>query len=291
MKVLVTGGSGFVGSHLVDELVKANHEVIVFDEKPSNFLTDGSVFIEGNITDQDTVFSAAEGCDFIYHFAAIADIEKATAEPIITFQINVMGTLNILEAARLHKVGRVIFASSIYVYSKQGAFYRTSKKTCEQLIEDYHSQFGLNYTILRFGSLYGPRADETNAVFQMIKQALETNTISYRGTGDEIREYIHVSDGAAAAIEMLKSEFENQIIHLTGNERITTRNMMDMIAEILGTDVNINVNTGGMVGHYIQTPYSYMPKLGRKIIRESYIDIGLGILNLIEHQHQKNDAE
>jgi UDP-glucose 4-epimerase len=121
----------------------------------------------------------------------------------------------------------------------------------------------------------------------MIKQALETNSITYKGTGNESREYIHASDGAAAAVEMLKPEFKNQIIHLTGNERITTQDMMHMIAEILGSDVSIKVNAGEMVGHYFQTPYSYTPKFGRKHIQSSYIDIGSGLLDLIERHDQE----
>ena len=295
MKVLVTGGAGFLGGHVVEALLQDGHDATIFDEQcPTNIPAgrpDGATFIEGDITDQDAVLKATNGCDAIYHFAAIANIGEAAAEPIKTFQINVMGTLNILEAARANNINRLIFASSIYVYSKQGTFYRTSKRTCEQLIEDYHSEFGLNYTILRFGSLYGPHADETNAVYQMIKQALERNTIAYKGSGEELREYIHASDGAAAAVEMLEPAFENQIIHLTGHESMTTRNMMDMIAEILGSNVTIKVNTGEMPGHYFQTPYSYTPKLGRKLIRNSYIDIGLGLLDLIEHHDQKEADE
>jgi len=291
VKVLVTGGSGFIGSHIVDALILEHHDVIVFDRIKSSYVNKSASFVQGNITDETAVFSAAKGCDIIYHFAAIADISKAISEPIKTFQVNVMGTLNILEAARKNNVDRLIFASSIYVYSNKGAFYRTSKRTCEQLIEDYNSQFGLKYTILRFGSLYGPRAGPSNSVFQLINEALKTNTIAYKGTGNEVREYIHAKDGAAAAVEMLKPEFENQIIHLTGHERMTTRSMMNMIAEIIGTDVNIKVNTGEMMGHYFQTPYSYTPKLGRKLLQNSYIDIGLGLLELIEHHDQKGVDE
>jgi len=291
MKVLVTGGSGFIGSHIVDALLLSGHEVVVFDRQRSRHKLDTvdveTVFIEGDITDGNAVNKAAKGCDVIYHFAAIADIEEASTQPVKTFQINVMGTLNVLEAARINSVSRFIFASSIYVYSNQGAFYKTSKRACEQLIEDYHSEFKIDYTILRFGSLYGPRAGKTNAVYQMIKQALETKSITYKGTGNESREYIHASDGAAAAIEMLKPEFENKIIHLTGHERITTRDMMEMIAEILGSNISIKVNAGEMVGHYFQTPYSYTPKLGTKHIQSSYIDIGLGLLDLIQLHDQE----
>jgi UDP-glucose 4-epimerase len=287
MKILVTGGSGFLGSHIVDALILENHEVVLFDQFESSYKNEGASFVEGSINDEDAILSVAEGCDVIYHFAAIADIGKALSDPIRTMQVNVMGTLNVLEAARKNNISRFIFASSIYVYSSQGAFYRTSKRTCEQLIEDYNSQFGLNYTILRFGSLYGPRADDSNSVHQLITEALNTNSMSYLGTGAELREYLHITDGAAAAVQMLDSEFENQIIHLTGHERMTTLNMMEMIAEIIGSNVSINVNAGDMTGHYFQTPYSYTPKLGKKLVRSLYIDIGLGLLDLIEQHHQE----
>lgn len=290
MKILVTGGSGFLGSHLVDALILENHDVVVFDQFKSSYLNENASFVEGNINDEEAILSVAEGCNVIYHFAAIADIGEALSDPTQTMQINVMGTLNVLESARKNNITRFIFASSIYVYSSKGAFYRTSKRTCEQLIEDYNSQFGLKYTILRFGSLYGPRADASNTVLQLITQALQSNSMSYQGTGSEMREYIHTSDGAAAAVQMLDPEFENQIIHLTGHERMSTLNMMEMISEIIGSNVSINVNAGEMPGHYFQTPYSYMPKLGKKLVRSSYIDIGSGLLDLIEQHHQK-DAE
>jgi UDP-glucose 4-epimerase len=286
MKVLVTGGSGFLGSHVADALSEENHEVIIFDQKNSPYLRADQTMVVGDILDQELVEQLVKESDAIYHFAGIADIEEASKNPIRTLETNVMGTMVLLEAARKSTLQRFIFSSSIYVYSNRGAFYRTSKKTCEQLIEDYNLQFGLNYTILRFGSLYGPRAAESNAVHQMIKQALETNTMAYKGTGEEIREYIHAKDGAAAAVEMLEPEFENQIIHLTGHERMTTLNMMEMITEILGSDVPIKVNTGEVIGHYFQTPYSYTPKLGKKLVRNSYIDIGLGLLDLIALHHQ-----
>ena len=144
------------------------------------------------------------------------------------------------------------------------------------------------FTILRFGSLYGPRSDDSNAVHGMIKSAMEKSEVIYEGTGEELREYIHVKDGALAAVDVLNEEFKNEIIHLTGHEKMTTRQMMEMISEIIGGNIQISVNAGEMMGHYMQTPYSYTPKLGRKLIRNTYIDIGLGLLNLIEHNENSD---
>lgn len=291
MKIIVTGGSGFLGSHIADALSDDGHEVTILDQKKSQWLRSDQNMVCADILDEKSVHSAVNGCDAIYHLAAVADIGDSIANPRKTLEINVMGTLNLLEAARRFKIKRFVFASSIYVYSNQGAFYRTSKRACEQIIEDYNSQFGLNYTILRFGSLYGPRAGVSNSIYQMIKHAVETNTVAYRGTGGETREYIHALDGAASAVEILGQDFENQIIHLTGHERITTKNMMEMIAEIIGKNVQVKLGDGEMTGHYFQTPYSYTPKLGRKLIRNSYIDLGLGLLNLIEHHTQTKSVK
>ena len=286
MKFLVTGGSGFLGSHVADALSDEGHDVVIFDSKASKYLRDDQEMVVGSILDPDALANAMESVDVVYHFAAIADIDQAIHSPLETIEVNVMGTLHILEAAVAVGVKRFIFASSIYVYSQQGAFYRTSKQASENLIEDYLNRYSLSYTILRFGSLYGPRADNSNSVHRLIRQALTENRLEYAGTGHEVREYIHVSDGAAAAVEVLAPEFENEIIHLTGQERLTTRDMLEMIAEMFRDKVKVDFNNADRDGHYFQTPYSYTPKRGKKLVRQTYIDLGLGLLDLIEFEHK-----
>ena len=282
MKVLITGGSGFLGSHVADALSEAGHEVVIFDLHPSPWLRPDQVMVTGSVLDQDAIAKAAKGCGAIYHLAAIADINDAMHRPRQTVEVNVMGTLNLLEQAREQKISRFIFASSIYVYSNQGSFYRTSKQACEHLIHDYHERYGLEFTVLRFGSLYGPRADSSNGVHRLLTQALNNRRIDYFGTGEEVREYIHVLDAAAMSLDILSPEFANQFIHLTGRERMTSRDMLGMIREILGGDVAINLNSNGQVGHYVQTPYNYTPKLGRRLMRSTYIDLGLGLLDCLQ---------
>ena len=218
-------------------------------------------------------------CDCI----SLADINDAISRPRETVEVNIMGTLNMLEAAQESKIGRFIFASSIYVYSNQGSFYRTSKQACERLIEDYNERFGLNFTVLRFGSLYGPRADRSNGLHRVLSQALSERRVDYYGTGEEVREYIHALDAAAMSVDVLAPEFANQFIHLTGRERMTSRDMLNMIREILGGDVEINLNGNSPAGHYLQTPYNYTPKLGRRLMRSTYIDLGLGLLDCLQH--------
>jgi UDP-glucose 4-epimerase len=283
MKILVTGGSGFLGSHIADALSAAGHQVAVFDRAPSRWLRPDQTMVKGDVLDAEAVRAAMRGCDVVYHLAAVADIGEALERPRNTVEVNVLGTLNLLEAARDVTVRRFVFASSIYVYSNEGSFYRTTKRACEQLIEDYRRHFALPFTVLRFGSLYGPRADATNGVYRLLSQALTERRIDYYGTGDEVREYIHVLDAAMMAVDILAPEFTDQFIHLTGRERMTSRDMLNMIREILGGSVEIGFGASAQPGHYVQTPYSYTPKLGRRLMRSTYIDLGLGLLDCLQH--------
>jgi UDP-glucose 4-epimerase len=282
MKILVTGASGFLGSHIADALSEAGHELALFDLKPSRWLRPDQTMLTGSVLDFEAVRRAMDGCDVVYHLAAVADIDESLGTPRKTVEVNVMGTLNMLEAARDAHVRRFVFASSIYVYSNEGSFYRTTKRACEQLIEDYRERFDLPFTVLRFGSLYGPRADHTNGVYRLLTQALTERRVDYYGTGEEVREYIHVLDAAAMAVDVLAPEFTNQFIHLTGRERMTSRDMLAMIREMLGGQIEIGFQATALAGHYVQTPYNYTPKLGRRLIRSTYIDLGLGLLDCLQ---------
>lgn len=292
MKILVTGGSGFLGSHVADAISAAGHEVVIFDNQPSPYLAKAQRCIEGDVLDAEGVRQAMDGCGAVYHLAALADINEALHAPRRAVEVNILGTVNLLEAAREHKVGRFVFSSSIYVYSNQGSFYRTTKQACEHLIHDYHERYGLDFTVLRFGSLYGPRADAGNGVRRLLQQALQHGRIDYYGTGDEVREYIHVLDAAAMSLDVLAPEFANQFIHLTGRERMTSRDMLSMIKEMLGGKLELNYNATSPQGHYVQTPYNYTPRLGRRLMRNTYIDLGLGLLDCLQdlNTHQQDQT-
>ncbi|HNW93643.1 MAG TPA: NAD(P)-dependent oxidoreductase, partial [bacterium] len=156
MKITVCGGSGFLGSHVADALTRAGHTVTVFDKTASPYLQPGQQMIQGDILDGAALAAAVRGADAVYHLAALADIAENNPQAIA--EANVIGTINLLEACRVAGVRRFIFASSVYVYSDKGSFYRCSKQAAELFIEEYRQRYGLRYTILRYGSLYGPRA-------------------------------------------------------------------------------------------------------------------------------------
>ena len=277
-----------MGSHVADALTEAGHDVAIFDKTPSPYLREGQEMIVGDVLNMDQVKDAVAGCDVVYHLAALADINEAISKPVDTMSINLMGTVNLLEAVREHKVSRFVFSSSIYVSSNQGSFYRTSKQACEHLIQDYHDRYGVEFTILRYGSLYGPRADASNSVHKMVTTALETGKIEYGGNGKEVREYIHIRDAALMSAEAMEDDYKGQILHLTGRERMTTGEMLEMLREILNGDVEIQLGDGNITGHYMQTPYNYTPRLGRKMTRNNFIDLGLGLLDVIQFLDMSN---
>ena len=282
-KAVVVGGSGFIGSHVADHLSEEGYQVTIYDKTHSQYLRKDQDMVVGDVQDSDKLNQVIKGADVVYNFAALVDIKQALREPIKTVNINILGNLNVMEACRAHGIKRFIYASSIYVHSREGGFYRCSKQASERYVEEYQKIYGLDYTILRYGSLYGPRSDDTNGLYRVVKSALDSGIIKYEGDIDAMREYIHVEDAAKASIDALNSEFKNESVVLTGQEPIRVINMLKMLAEILGLpEESVEFVEERLPGHYIRTPYSYQPKLGRKYIPPMHVDMGQGLLQLIE---------
>jgi UDP-glucose 4-epimerase len=289
-RILVTGGSGFLGSHIADELSNAGHQVSIFDLKKSDYLRDDQRMIVGDITDNLFISDLLKNYDIVYHLAALADLNEAQNRPSETVRINILGTINLLEEAQKNKIERFVFGSSVYVYSREGGFYRCSKQACENYIEEFQSRFGLKYTILRFGSLYGPRADEANGVYRLLKQFLNENNLEYSGKSSDKRDYIHVYDAAKLSAMILAPEYENKHLVLTGNDKLTISELFKTFEEILDKKVSVRYlgDEGKGNGHYNITPYAYTPRVGKKVIANEYVDMGQGIIQVIEQiEHEQ----
>lgn len=287
MNITVFGGSGFLGSHVADVLTERGHNVLIFDRTKSPYLRKGQSMMIGDVLDEKAVQKAVEGADVVYNFIALADIDQAWERPVETAKINVLGNMHILEAARKADVKRFVFSSSVYVYSDAGSFYRSSKQACELFIEDYQKIYGLPYTILRYGSLYGPRANEHNWIYKMLKQALIEKKITREGDGEEIREYIHVYDAAKLSCDILKDEYKDRSLIITGNTQIKIKDLMVMVKEILKGDVDINYVPAKHKEHYEITPYVFNPKIAAKIKSNEHLDMGQGILNILTEIHKE----
>jgi len=289
MKIILFGGSGFIGSHVADKLSEAGHKVTIFDLKPSPYLQESQIFIQGDFLDPEKVNKAVVGQDVIYNFAGIADIEEANKSPLNTIKTNIVGCANLLEAAKNNHVKRFVFASTLYVYSETGSFYRCTKQACELLIEEYQRRFGIDFTILRYGSLYGLRADESNWVFHILKQALTERKVIRYGDGQELREYIHVEDAARCSVKILDDEYKNQGVIISGHQQIKICDLLVMIKEIMGNDIEIEycpVDENAL--HYEITPYTFKPRLARRVLVDSYMDLGQGVMEVLSHIY-KND--
>jgi UDP-glucose 4-epimerase len=204
---------------------------------------------------------------------------------------NILGTVNILEACRESDVGRYMHASSIYVYSNRGGFYRCSKQAAELYVEEYQKHYGQEFTILRFGTLYGNRADSRNSIYRYLQQAMAEKQIKCSGTGEELREYINVKDATRLCVEALSSEFRNEHIILTGPHSMRFRHLLDMIREILGGDIEIEFDHQDQDGHYEITPYTFEPKIGHKLTSKKYLDMGQGLLECLREMHQQSGQE
>jgi len=290
-KIVVFGGSGFLGSHVADTLSDAGYQVVIFDRTKSPYLRDDQEMVIGSITDLDQALDAVKGAVALYNFAAVADIDEAHDNPVRTAEVNVLGAVTLLEAARLAQVKRYVFASSVYVFSESGSFYRASKQGAERFVETYHSRYGLDYTILRYGSLYGPRADRHNGVFRMLRQALNDECITYGGNGEAVREYIHVTDAARLSLQILEAKYANRHLVLTGTERMRVRDVMQMIAEILPGDVKLEFAEGNPVSHYTMTPYAYQPNIGHKLVGTDFVDLGQGLLECIGELQLQQESD
>ena len=287
MNSLVVGWSGFLGSHVADALTQQGHRVTVYDRRPSPYLQAGQAMVVGDLLDESTLRRAVTGFDVVYHFAGVADLDEANQRPVETVQQNVLGTTMLLEACRQAGVRRVMYASTVYVHSHAGGFYRCSKQACELYLEAFQQVYGLPYTILRYGSLYGPRANETNAVHRYLTEALRHGTIEALGDGEEIREYIHVEDAARSSVDALAPEFENQYVLLTGHQPLTVKALLEVIQEIVHKPLAITFRGPDALAHYRRSPYTFQPKLAKKLVGKHYVDLGQGLLACLHEIHER----
>ncbi len=290
--IIVFGGSGFLGSHVADKLSHSGYNVSIFDKVESNFILDNQKMIKGNIVNSEEVNKALEDIDYVYNFAGLADIEESKKDPLGTVEQNILGNSIILNSCINNNIKRYIFGSTVYVYSNLGSFYRISKQACENYIEHYQQVYNLDYTILRFGSLYGPRSDIRNGIYRFIYQALKNKKLEWNGSKYALREFIHVEDAADCAVRILDSRYTNQHLILTGHQSLTIKNLFIMIQEILSKEhITFDFSETSNNEHYKTTPYIFSPKFGKKLNPDNYIDLGQGLTQMAEEIYEQINNE
>ncbi len=288
-KVVIFGGSGFLGSYVADELTRRNYDVTIADIQQSKYLQSNQKFEKVNVLDIENIKNIIEYTDIVYNFVAIANLDDAIHDPVNAININVMGNLNILEACKQNgNIERFVYASSAYALSNEGSFYGISKQSSEKLTEEYYKRYGLKYTVIRYGSLYGERASHNNYIYNLLKDAIQNGILLYKGDGEDLREYIHAADSAKLSVDILEDkQYENEHIILTGTERLKRLELLTMINEIMQNKLEVKQISDNNMGHYKITPYSYHLTVAKKLVANPYIDLGQGFLECIQEIHKE----
>ena len=292
-KVLVIGGSGFLGSHVAAVLSDRGFQVIIIDKKKSIWIKKNQKFVAGDITKPNKFFNFLQKANYVFNFAAISDIEISNLNPIETINVNVLGVVKLIKLCKKAKIKKYIHASSVYVSGNHGGFYKSSKLSAELYIKEFEKLRGFNYSILRFGTLYGPRSDNSNGLHSIIKNSLLKKKIIYSGSPEAMRDYIHVIDAARLSCNVLKKEFDKKTLVLSGSQSFKIEDILKMISEISGIKKIqfVKKNKIKRHTHYLKTPYSInVPgsnDFTLKYTDNLYVDIGQGLRNLIEEIKKK----
>jgi UDP-glucose 4-epimerase len=249
MRVLVTGGAGFIGSHVVDCLVERGITPRIFDLSASPYHSPLEVeTFTGSITDPANLDLAMRDCDAIIHLAAVADVAHVHADPVLAEEVNTRGTLNVLEAACRTEVGRVVYGSTTWVYSDSPEqavdeetpipaprhLYTATKLAGETYCAGYAELFNLESTVLRFGIPYGPRARAAGVVAKFTDLALEGKALTIAGDGSQCRSFIYVEDLADGIVAALAPEAANRTYNLSGDEVVTILEIAEAVQEMTG---------------------------------------------------------
>ena len=245
LRVLVTGGSGFIGGHVVDKLVENGYQVRVFDRaKP---LRDDVEWFNGDLLNEKDVLESCKDVEAIFHLAAIADVNVALSNFDLCLMVNEMGTMNFLKSATAEEVERIVLASTSWVYGRSKGvvtedtpipfpdhIYTKTKIGQEHLLYSWHQHHGLPYTILRFDIPYGPRMRSNMAISIFVRRAMRKEPISIFGDGKQGRCWIYVEDLAEGNVAALAEGGKNQIINLAGSTFVTMNQITEQLKEIFG---------------------------------------------------------
>jgi UDP-glucose 4-epimerase len=249
MRVGVTGGCGFIGSHVVDKLKDARVDVRILDSMPRPHRDDVEC-VTVDILDQDALDAATRGLDVIFHLAAVADVNNVVADPTGSVALNVLGTTRVLEAARRNQLRRVVLASTVWVYGAAreervderscfdpaltGHVYTTTKIASEMLCHDYKTLWDVPFTVLRYGIPYGPRMRPSLVIPIFIRKALNGEPMTVAGDGSQNRKFVYVEDLAEAHVLALAPEAENQTYNIDGSEEVSILRIAETVHRLVG---------------------------------------------------------
>ncbi len=252
MKYLVTGGAGFIGSHIARELLKQGHQVTIIDDlsnsKKENVPV-GAEFFEGSITDANLVRESMQNCDGVFHLAALVSVPKSMADPKYTLEVNALGTLRILEAMRELKIKKIVYSSTSAVYGDQGSAkntedmtpqtlspYAYAKLESEYLIKTYSHLYGIQSVIFRYFNVFGPGQDPSSpysAVIALFTDKIQkSEKISVYGNGSQTRDFIFVDDVVNANLLAMNSSVTAEVMNIGRGESISILDLISTLGKI-----------------------------------------------------------
>lgn len=247
MRVLVTGGAGFLGSHVIEEMIDQEHETICFDLQPSPYCES----ISGDLLSIDDLVSATKGVDMVCHLGAIGDVYLAMEKPYLAAAVNATGTANLMEACMVNGVKKVINAATWEVYGppkyepldevhpcNPDHPYNITKLAGEQIALAYDHMKGLPVISLRLGTSFGTRM-RGNSVFSIfIKKALANDPITIQGTGEQGRQFVHARDVARAFVAAMESSVRAEVFNIVPSRSVSIKELAEMVAHRIPTDVS-----------------------------------------------------
>ncbi len=249
MRTAVTGGCGFIGSHVVDHLVAAGHDVIVVD-KQKRWLNPDASYVIADIFDETMLRDALKGCDAVFHLAGVADVNEVAADPVSAVRLDVEGAARVLDAARRRRCGRVVLASTVWVYgatagtgertedapvdlARSGHLYVSTKLAAEMVMRSYLEMYDQEFTILRLGVPYGPRMREVLVIAKFVQAAQDGEPIMIAGTGEQQRNLVYVEDLADAHVRALTPAAVNQTIALEGDTSVSVNEIAEAVQHLV----------------------------------------------------------
>jgi UDP-glucose 4-epimerase len=254
MRIAVTGGAGFIGSHVVDQLCGAGHAVVVVDARgPHRADVEHA---PADLRDLESMVAATRGCDAIFHLAAVSNVNDVFASPVDSVDVNITGTARVLEAGRRNSVERVFFASTVWVYGSAvgdgdlredalidtqlpAHLYTTSKIASELVIRSYDELYGVPFTILRYGVPFGPRMRDELVIPRFVRMALEDEPITIDGDGLQYRNYVYVEDLADAHVLALDDIARNEVFNLEGRAAVSLRDLIAALEVVLDREIDV----------------------------------------------------
>ena len=257
-KVLITGGAGFIGSHLVDALLEQNWEVSVLDNcsagnKVCPLAMKRIQFFDGDVRDLNLVLQAAKDCDAIIHLAAVVGVDAVIARQTETIETETIGTQNVVKAAKLNQVKKIIYSSSSAVYGKVGDRYNRENDTLElvnayavakRLNEQYLGSLtleeGISTNCLRFFNVYGGRQDSRMVVPRFFEQAINNQPIEVFGDGNQTRDFTHIDDVVEAISTLLSIHSVNGIFNISRGIETTIQELAEQIKRVTNSDSEIS---------------------------------------------------